>query len=186
VVYQGNEVRPPRTPDEVGRKQVAGLAPSRRDRRPSGRRNRLVASALLPCFALLAMGSCAPIVRYTNELVDDRHGRTWFTRLPSTLGGTLGFAAGVPIDVVSLPVTFVVYRSQPKETRDPMSVFLFPSFVLWKVGTLVGAPFDAVEWAAYRSWQDPAPVTPEEREAIERQWDALEFTEYPVTSIYPR
>jgi hypothetical protein len=51
---------------------------------------------------------------------------------------------------------------------------------------LVGAPFDAVEWAAYRSWQDPAPVTPEEREAIERQWDALEFTEYPVTSIYPR
>ena len=134
---------------------------------------------------LLGLSSCAPLVRYTNELVDDRYGRTWFTRLPSALGGTTGFAVGVPIDVVALPATFIVYRSQPKETRDPLSVFLFPSFVLWKVGTLVGAPFDAVEWAVYRAWRSPAPITPEEREAIERKWDALEFSEYPVRSIYP-
>ena len=129
--------------------------------------------------------ACAPVVRYTNELVDGRHGRTWFTRLPSTIGGTLGFAAGVPVDVVALPVTFVVYRAQPKETRDPLSVFLFPSFVLWKVGALVGAPFDAVEWGLYRAWRPRVPVTQEEREAIERQWDAREFAEYPVTPIYP-
>lgn len=134
---------------------------------------------------VLFVSACAPIVRYTSELVDDRHGRTWFTRLPSTIGGATGFVAGVPIDIVSFPATFAVYRSQAKETRDPLSVFLFPSFVLWKVGTLLGAPFDAVEWLAYRSWQDPAPVTPEEREAIERQWDELEFSEYPVVPIYP-
>lgn len=182
--HQGNAVRPPRTADQV----VRAVGASRACRRSTTRRwssrggSRLAA---LAC-ALLLLGSCAPIVRYTSELVDDRHGRTWFTRLPSTVGGTLGFAVGVPIDVVSLPVTFVVYRSQPKETRDPLSVFLFPSFVLWKVGTLVGAPFDAVEWTAYRSWQEPAPITPEEREAIERKWDALEFTEYPVTPIYPK
>jgi len=186
VVHQRHDVRSPRTPVEVGRKQAAGLVLSRGVRRLSHRRRRWLASVLASCFVLMAMGSCAPLVRYTNELVDDRHGRTWFTRLPSALGGTFGFALGVPIDVVSLPVTFVVYRSQPRETRDPLSVFLFPSFALWKVGALVGAPFDVVEWAAYRSWQDPAPVTPEEREAIERRWDALEFTEYPVTPIYPR
>lgn len=134
----------------------------------------------------LCAGACTPVVRYTNELVDDRHGRTWFTRLPSTIGGTAGFAIGLPIDVVALPATFVVYRSQPKETRDPLSVFLFPSFVLWKVGTLIGTPFDVVEWAAWRSWQEPPAITPEEREAVERQWDAREFSEYPVTPIYPR
>lgn len=137
-------------------------------------------------LGLTSLASCAPIERYTNELVDDQHGRTWFTRLPSTVGGTTGFALGVPIDIVSLPVTWVVYRTQAEETRDPLSIFLFPTYVLWKVGTLLGAPFDAVEWAAYRSWQEPAPVTADERETIERQWDAREFTEYPVTPIYPR
>jgi hypothetical protein len=148
------------------------------------RMTRSLSARLVPLLAL-AVCSCAPIVRYTGELVDDRHGRTWFTRLPSTVGGAVGFACGVPIDVVALPATLVVYRSQAKETRDPLSVFLFPSFVLWKVGTLCGAPFDAVEWATYRSWQASAPVTPEEREAIERKWDELEFSEYPVVPIYP-
>jgi len=145
---------------------------------------RSIGIRLAPILVLL-VSACTPVVRYTSELVDDRHGRTWFTRLPSTVGGAAGFACGIPIDVVALPATFLVYRTQAEETRDPLSVFLFPSFVLWKVGTLIGAPFDAVEWAAYRSWQDPAPVTPEEREAIERQWDELEFTEYPVVPIYP-
>ena len=171
--HQGHEVRASRTADQV----TAAT---------SSRGARHVMLALLGCYVALGLASCAPVVRYTSELVDDRHGRTWFTRLPSTVGGTLGFAVGVPIDVVSLPVTFVVYRTQPKETRDPLSVFLFPSFVLWKVGTLFGAPFDAVEWTAYRSWQSPEPVTPEDREAIERKWDAREFSEYPVTPIYPR
>ena len=125
------------------------------------------------------------MVRYTNELVDGEHGRTLFTRLPTALGGTVGFTVGVPADIVALPLTWVVYRTQPKETRDPLSIFLFPSFVLWKVGALIGTPFDVVEWGLWRWWQPTPAVTQEEREAIERQWDAREFTEYPVTPIYP-
>ena len=46
-------------------------------------------------------------------------------------------------------------------------------------------PFDAIEWGVYRAWRDAPPVTQEERETIERQWDAREFTEYPVTTLYP-
>lgn len=125
-------------------------------------------------------------MRYTNELVDDRHGRTWFTRFPSTVGGTAGFALGIPVDVVALPVTFTVYRSQPKETRDLLSVFLFPSVVMWKVGALLGMPFDVVEWTLWRSWQDAPAITADEREEIERKWDARDFSEYPVTPVYPK
>ena len=122
---------------------------------------------LLPLLDMLNHRYAAPIIWQSGE-------------------GTVGFAAGVPIDVAALPATFLVYRTQPKETRDPLSVFLFPSFVLWKTGILVGAPFDLVEWLLWRSWQAPPPITPEQREAIERQWDAKEFSVYPVTPIYPR
>lgn len=133
----------------------------------------------------LELGACSQVVRYTDELVDARFGRTWFTRLPATMGATAGFAVGLPIDVVALPLAWLVYRSQAKETRDPLSVFLFPSFVLWKAGGLVGAPFDLVEWGTWRCWQPPVPITQEERESIERAWDAREYTEYPVTPLYP-
>jgi hypothetical protein len=138
--------------------------------------------SLLP---LAIAASCTQVVRYTDELVDARYGRTWFTRLPATVGGTTGFAVGLPIDVVALPLSWVIYRSQPKETRDPLSSFLFPSFVLWKAGALLGAPFDLVEWGVWRSWQPAVPITQEEREAIERAWDAREYSEYPVTPIHP-
>ena len=141
---------------------------------------------LLLLALLLCGGSCASVVRYTSDVVSSEQGRTYFTRVPAAFGGTVGFAVGVPIDVAALPATFLVYRTQPKETRDPLSVFLFPSFVLWKTGILVGAPFDLVEWLLWRSWQAPPPITPEQREAIERQWDAKEFSVYPVTPIYPR
>jgi hypothetical protein len=137
--------------------------------------------------ALLFAGlcGCTQVVRYTDELVDARHGRTWFTRLPATVGGTVGFVAGVPVDLVALPFTWVFYTTQPRETRDPLSVFLFPSFVLWKAGALLGAPFDLVEWGAYRAWRREPAITQEEREAIERAWDAQQYSEYPVTPIYP-
>jgi hypothetical protein len=141
-------------------------------------------AALLLAFAG-GLAGCAQVVRYTDELVDARHGRTWFTRLPATVGGTVGFIAGVPVDVVALPLTWVVYRTQPRETRDPLSVFLFPSFVLWKAGALLGAPFDLVEWGVWRSWQAQPALSQEEREAIERAWDAQQYSEYPVTPIYP-
>lgn len=149
---------------------------------PSPRPIRYAAAVLGAC---IAAGGCTPVVRYTNELVDGRHGRTWFTRLPATIGGAAGFTIGIPVDIVALPVTWLVYRSQPRETRDPLSVFLFPSFVLWKGGALLGAPFDAVEWALYRNWRTEPEVSPDEREAIERQWDTREYPEYPVTPIYP-
>jgi hypothetical protein len=143
-----------------------------------------VAFALLAGAALLT--SCTQVVRYTDELVDPRYGRTLFTRLPATVGATAGFAIGVPLDVVAIPAAWVVYRSQPRETRDPVSVFLFPSFVLWKVGALFGGPFDFVEWGTWRWWQARTPMSDEEAEAIERIWDTrLYFTEYPVTPIYP-
>lgn len=135
--------------------------------------------------ALAALAGCSPIVAYTNALVDARFGRTWFTRLPATIGATAGFAVGIPFDIVALPLTYAVYRTQASETRDELSIFLFPSFVLWKAGALLGAPFDLVELAAWRSWQPDQPRTQEEWEAIERAWDAREYTEYPVTPIYP-
>ncbi|MBL8734506.1 MAG: hypothetical protein JNN13_19170 [Planctomycetes bacterium] len=142
------------------------------------------------CCALLAslpaFGGCASVVRYSDALVGVRDGRTWFTRFPATLGATVGFVLAVPVDIAAWPATFVFYHSQPKESRDPLSIFLFPSFVLWKVGALVGAPFDAAEWLAWRSWQEPPAVTDQEREAIERAWDAREYSEYPVTPVYPK
>lgn len=155
--------------------------------RPRGASSGRGAARLAPAvFGLcVALCGCTPVVRYTNELVDGRHGRTWFTRLPATLGGAAGFTLGIPVDIVALPVTLLVYRSQPRESRDPLSVFLFPSFVLWKGGALLGAPFDGVEWGLYRAWRSPPEVSDDEREAIERQWDTREYPEYPVTPIYP-
>jgi hypothetical protein len=133
----------------------------------------------------LAAPGCAPVVRYTNALTSDPE-RTAFTRLPATFGGAVGFVAGFPVDVAAFVPAWFVYTSQPRETRDPLSVFLFPSFVLWKVGVLFGVPFDGVEWLVYRWWQPERVLTQEEREAIERDWDTREyFTEYPVTPIHP-
>lgn len=137
-------------------------------------------------LVLPGFGGCASVVRYTDALVGARDGRTWFTRFPATFGATAGFVIGVPFDIAAWPATFVYYRSQPKETRDAVSTFLFPSIVLWKAFSLVGAPFDFVEWGTVRWWQASPPVTDQERQAIERAWDAKEYSEYPVTPVYPR
>jgi hypothetical protein len=151
----------------------------------SSRPRRLRGAAPVLAAAALA-GGCTPVVRYTDDLVSDRGGRTWFTQVPATVGGSFGFVLGVPIDIVASPVLLLAYVSQPRETRDPLSVFLFPSFVLLKVGMLVGAPFDAVEWVFYRAWLPEPVLTQEEREAIEREWDTIQyFTEFPVTPIHP-
>lgn len=138
----------------------------------------------LALVATLSVG-CAPIVRYTDELVSDRAGRTFFTRTPATFGGVVGFLAGVPVDIVALPATYLVYASQDEVTRDRLSIFLFPSFVLWRVGTLLGAPIDGVEWAVWRWWQPDDALTPEERERREAELDELEWPEYPVDALYP-
>lgn len=133
-----------------------------------------------------ALSSCTQVVQYTDALVDARTGRTQFTRIPATIGGIVGFVGGIPFDVVALPATYTVYATQDEVTRDPLSIFLFPSFVLWRIGSLLGAPFDLVEWSAWRAWQQDDALTPEERELREAEIDALEWPDYPVEVIYPR
>lgn len=160
------------------------MATAGRDRRPRSLRRRLLAAALLP--SLWCCGGCTELVRYTDELVDARTGRTLVTRTPATFGGIVGFVVGLPVCVVVLPVTWAVYQSQSEAARDPISTYLFPSFVLWRVGSLLGMPFDAVEWVVWRGWQPESAMTPEERERREREIDAQEWTSYPVEPIYGR
>jgi len=137
-------------------------------------------------LALLALCSGCAVVRYTDALVDPRTGRTLATRMPAMLGGTVGFIIGVPADVLALPVTYGVYVTQDQDTRDPLSIFLFPSFVLWRLGTLLGAPIDLVEWGVWRAWQGDQALTPEERERRETELDEFPYPVCPVTPIYPR
>lgn len=144
------------------------------------------AAAMLAAAAVF--GGCASAVRYSDDLVSAKSGRTPFTRAPATIGGIVGFLVGIPLDVVAFPGTYLVYKSQPAATRDPLSTFLFPSFVLWRVGTLFAAPVDAIEWGVWRWWQPEESLTPEEQERIEAELDALhqQWTDYPVEWVYPR
>jgi hypothetical protein len=139
------------------------------------------AAALLLCCALTG---CTPLVRYTDELIDPATGRTWVVRGPATFFGVLGFAAGVPIDLVVFPVSWVVYQSQPAERRDPQSTFLFPSIVLWKAGVLLSAPLDLLEFAAWRSWQPADALSAEELERREKALDDQAMRGMPVQTIY--
>lgn len=157
--------------------------PSRLARPPRRRRAR----AALLALAFLTPG-CAGLVQYTDELRDERTGRTLFVRTPATVGGIVGFAVGLPVSVVALPITYPVYAYQKDVTpmrADPVSTLLFPSFVLWRAGTLVGAPFDALEWAFWRVWQGTPTLTEEEREQVERRHDEEVLQSYPVETIYP-
>jgi hypothetical protein len=131
------------------------------------------------------LSSCAGVVRYTDALVEPSHGRTWFTRVPAAVGGTLGFTLGVPLDLLGVPLSAVVYANQPTSTRDPLSVFLFPSWALWKVGLLLGTPFDGLEWLCYRAYRGEPALGSEEREAIERAYDEAGWARYPVQALHP-
>ena len=117
----------------------------------------------------------------------------WFCQLAALSPSTPMAASSIPFDwengvPVALPATYAVYSSQSSATRDPLSIFLFPSFVLWRVGTLIAAPIDAVEWGVWRWWQPDETLTPEDRERIERELDELQmqWTDYPVEWVYPR
>ena len=145
------------------------------------------AAALLGSLLLgSALGGCAEVIGYTDKLVDARTGRTPITRVPATVGGLVGFIGAVPLDIAALPVTWTVYATQDEITRDPLSIFLFPSILLWKLGTLIAAPIDLVEWGCWRVWQPDSALTPEERERLEAELDHAGSSDYPVEAIYPR
>ena len=139
-------------------------------------------------MTLLAFGSCGQLVEYTDELVDQRTGRTLVVRTPATFGGVLGFLIGVPLDLIALPITYTVYtiqKDEPTVTADPLSTMLFPSFVLWRAGTLVAVPFDMLEFSVYRAWLPPQTPTAEEQEAHEVEEDEAALPVYPVERIFP-
>jgi len=141
---------------------------------------------ILSVLTLLLLASCSQAVRYTDELVDSRTGRTIFVRTPATFGGVVGFIAGIPVDIAALPITYPVYKTRDEGTVDPLSVFLFPSFVLWRAGVLVGAPFDVLEYLAYRMWLPEDTLNAEERNRLELELDAEAFPFHRVEWVYPR
>ena len=110
--------------------------------------------------ALLLLGSCGALVEYSDQLIDESSGRSAVVTKTASLGGIIGFVLGVPLDILGLPITYVVYTVQKDEEEegvDPLSTILFPSFVLWRTGTLaLGTPFDVMEFAFYRAWARPA------------------------------
>ncbi len=146
-------------------------------------------AALAPLGPLAALAACGQLVRYTDELADTGSGRSWVVTTPAHIGGFIGFAAGIPVDVVALPITFTVYRIQHDQnaaTADPLSTMLFPSFVLWRLGTLIAVPIDLIEFAAVRAWAEPRGPTEAEQNAIELELDEDTLPTYPVETIYPR
>jgi hypothetical protein len=149
-----------------------------------GRRRGL--ASLVGVAALLS--GCAELVSYAEGLSDPRSGRTLFVRTPATVGGFVGFGLGLPLSAAALPVTYGLHRSQSRRNpgqADALSTLLWPSFVLWRAGALIAAPFDAVEWAGWRAWRDPPALSGGEREAREAEIDADILPSYPVVPIYP-
>jgi hypothetical protein len=144
--------------------------------------------AMAPVLMALALTGCTQLVRYTGDLTDSRTGRTAFVTAPASAGGFLGFIVGVPVSIVALPITYLVYADQKAtdaSTADPLSTMLFPSFVLWRAGTLLGAPFDLVEYVVYRAGLPPNTMTEEERKVYEYRLDQETLPQYRVEWIYP-
>lgn len=115
----------------------------------------------LRCLLLTALAilpSCV-LVEYSQNLVDESTGRGNFVTQPASIGGIVGFIAGVPLDIAALPASYLVYRAQrdqDEEAIDPLSTLLFPSFVLWRTGVIViGTPFDVLDLVFRRAWTTP-------------------------------
>ncbi len=145
---------------------------------------RFLALALL----VAALCGCRQFVQYTDELTDARSGRSSFVTTPAALGGSAGFLVGIPAVIGALPVTYGVFayqRSADPLGADAVSTLLFPSFVCWRVGKLLGSPFDFLEFASYRAWRSPETLTREERAEIEFNHDEKTLPSYPVRPIYP-
>jgi len=132
---------------------------------------------------LVVLPACAPVVQYTDEIVDSSTGRSWLVTVPATVGGFCGFVAGIPADIVALPVTFSMYRLQDPDNADPVSTLLFPSFALWRAGTLIGSPMDLVDYGLFRAWRPPATPTADEQNELEYQFDMNTLPRYPVETL---
>ncbi len=155
------------------------------DRRAAWSAGRRTAALLL---LWLSAGSCASVVQYTDELRDERTGRSVVVRSTAAAGGAVGLVAGLPVSLAAVPVTYVVYLTEKARSplrADPLSILLFPSFVLWRAGSLLAAPFDLVEWALFRAGADDLTPTAEEQERIELEHDERVLQSYPVEPIYP-
>lgn len=109
---------------------------------------------LRPAAAALACLLCGcAAADYTSDLVDPETGRTPVVTWPARFGWGLGFVAGVPISLAGAPVSYTVYRLTPDPSPAYTFFLLFPSLVTSQVGTLLfGAPFDLLEFLAYRWW----------------------------------
>ena len=109
---------------------------------------------------LLWLGACGALVEYSDQLIDEKSGRSPVVTKTASLGGIVGFVVGVPLDILGLPITYVVYsvqKDEEEEGLDPLSTILFPSFVLWRTGVVaLGTPFDGLEFTFYRAWARPA------------------------------
>ena len=134
------------------------------------------------------LGSCATTIRYADELADGTGRRTQFVRLPATLGSFAGLVMGVGVNVPLLGVTGPIYayrRQRSGPPPDALSTLFFPAFVLWQSGKLIGAPFDVVEFAAYRAWLSADSLSMAEREEVERRYDRAMLPRYLVRPLFP-
>ncbi len=146
------------------------------------------ARRLVALAVLTVLPACSQLVRYTDEIVDERTGRSPVVTVPATAGGFVGFVVGLPVDLIALPVTFPIYyiqREQDRVKADPLSTMLFPSFALWRMGTLIAVPFDATEYIVVRAWQPPRTPNAQEQQAIEDGFDRDTLRRYTVEPVYP-
>ena len=143
--------------------------------------------------ALLTITACdqlAPVVRYTDELTNPSTGRTALVRAPAEVFGFIGFVGGVPFDILALPATYTYYKLNqslpPGQATDAVTIFLLPSFVLWRSAVLFAAPLDALEFIGYRVWLPPTTLNYEEQEDLENRIDRETLPRHPVEPLYPK
>lgn len=144
---------------------------------------------LVVSWSATACDQLAPVVRYTDELTNENTGRTPFVRYPAQGFGFVGFIGGIPFDLIALPATYTFYEMNkslpPGQATDSVTIFLFPSFVLWRSAILLAAPLDALEFAVYRAFLPPKTMNPFEQEDLENRLDRETLPRHPVEPLYP-
>ncbi len=148
----------------------------------------VASAALVSCFSCFT--SCqllGPVVEYGDSLRNSKD-RTVGVRYTAKLGGVFGVLAGIPADIVLLPITYPVhlYRdSMEPESTSMVDSLLFPSLALLQVGSMIAIPIDVLEFGLYRVWLPRDTMTAEEKEELERRLDDETLPRYPVTPVWP-